>query len=65
MKTKNFFLIHMWLVRQGYYDTANWLLRKVIEGNSPETIWHGLGNDSAWHVSGIADGNGYNFKLTY
>lgn len=65
MKTKNFFLIHMYLTRKGCYETANWLLRKVIEGRRPSVIHHGLGNDPAWHVSGIADGNGYNFKLTY
>jgi hypothetical protein len=65
MKTKNFFLMHMWLVRNGHYKTANWLLGKVIEGKRPAIVWHGLTNDAAWHVSSIADGNGYNFKLTY
>jgi len=54
MKTKNFFLIHMYLIRQRHYKTANWLLRKVIEDKRPSVVWHGLGNDSAWHVSGIA-----------
>jgi hypothetical protein len=65
MKTRNFFLIHAYLVRRGYYESARWLLGKVIEGRRPPVVWHGLGNDAAWHVSGIADGNGYNFKLTY
>ena len=55
----------MYLTRQGDYKTANWLLRKVIEGRRPSVIHHGLGNDPAWHVSSIADGNGYCFKLTY
>lgn len=55
----------MYLTRQGCYKTANWLLRKVIEDKRPPIIWHGLCNDAAWHVSSIADGNGYNFKLTY
>lgn len=57
--------MHMWLVRNGHYKTANWLLGKVIEGKRPAIVWHGLTNDAAWHVSSIADGNGYNFKLTY
>lgn len=65
MRTKNFFLIHMYLVRKGHYKTANWLLRKVIEENRPKSISHGLGNDEAWQVSCIADGNGYYFKSTY
>jgi hypothetical protein len=65
MKTKNFFLIHMYLVRQGHHKTASWLLRKVIEDKRPPVIHHGLGNDPAWHVSSIADGNGYYFRLTY
>jgi hypothetical protein len=65
MKTKNFFLIHMYLVRRGRYKTANWLLRKVIEGKRPKMIWHGLYTDEAWAVSSITDGNGYNIKLTY
>jgi hypothetical protein len=58
-------MIHMYPVRQGHYKTANRLIGKVIEGNRPPVIWHGLSNDAAWHVGGIADGNGYNFKLTY
>ncbi len=65
MKTTNFFLIHSYLVKRGYYKSANWLLRKVIVENRPSMIWHGLSNNEAWHISGIADGNGYNFKLTY
>jgi hypothetical protein len=65
MKTNNFFLIHMFLVRKGYYKAANWLLREVIGGRRPRIISHSLSNDAAWQISHITGGNGYNFKLTY
>ncbi|GAB6121623.1 hypothetical protein [Dysgonomonas termitidis] len=65
MKTNNFWMIHMHLVRKGELAIASWLLRKVIEGNKPAIIYHGLSCDPAWFVSGITKGNGYSIKLTY
>jgi hypothetical protein len=65
MKTRNFFLIHMYLVRNGHYNIANWLLKEVVRGERPEFICCGLCNDYAWHVSSIATGNGYSIRLTY
>lgn len=65
MKTNNFFLLHMYLVRKGNYETASWLLKKVIAGNRPRAISYGLWNDHAWRIGGLTDSNGYFIKLTY
>lgn len=64
MKTNNFFLLHMLLVRKGMLQEARYLLRNAL--NRPGYISISIYNNTAWNVSQyVKDFSGYGIKLTY
>ncbi len=64
MKTNNFFMLHLYLVRKGKLKEANWLLRRVIH-NRQSILTVGLYDDCAWSVMQYCKSNGYFIRLTY
>ena len=64
MKTNNFFLLHMLLVRKGMLEEARYLLRNAL--SRPNYIRVSVYNNAAWNIAEyVKDFSGYGIKLTY